>query len=275
MPHGVTMPHGVAMPCTVTPPGGDGAPRGDGASQGDNALRISDVPRGDDAPWGDDAPRGDDALQISDAPWDDDASQGGIPMGAAMPLRTRARGLIQAHPSIQQLRVPVSPRSRLSPPRQDRASSAPGAGTAGCQVAVAVQLPCGSQVSPGTNAAGDLPAPGWPAPNLPCAPAGASLRHPQPHPGAPSHHGDTVAQGKVLPLGLPVFLGVIQHLFNSARGTTRGLEVRGRGRPRCGTGGRVKGAGPGAVGAGASRGSGQRGGAMQGGTFLVLGKEKS
>lgn len=93
MSHGVAMPHRVAMPCTVTPPGGDGAPRGDGASQGDNALQINNVP------WGDDASRGDDALQISDAPWDDDASQGGIPMGAAMPLRTRARELIQAHPS--------------------------------------------------------------------------------------------------------------------------------------------------------------------------------
>lgn len=127
-------------------------------------------------------------MQISDAPWGDDASQGGIPMGAAMPLGTRARELIQAHPSIQQHHccVAVSPRSCLSPPCQDRASSAPSAGTAGCQVAVAVRRPCDLQVSPGTNAAGDLPHSGWPAPSLPHTPAGASLRRPQPHPGAPS-----------------------------------------------------------------------------------------
>lgn len=206
------MPHRMTMPCTVTPPGGDGAPQGDGASQGDNAL------------------------QISDAPWGDDASQGGIPMGAAMPLGTRARELIQAHPSIQQHHccVPVSPRSWLSPPCQDRASSAPSAGTAGCQVAVAVRRPCDLQVSPGTNAAGDLPHSGWPAPSLPHTPAGASLRRPQPHPGAPSRRpprGHAMAQGKALPSGPPGVSGVIQHLFNSVRGTTRGLEVRGRGRP--------------------------------------------
>lgn len=163
-------------------------------------------------------------MQISDAPWDDDASQGGIPMGAAMPLRTRARELIQAHPSIQQHRVPMSPRSRLSPPCQDRASSTPSAGTAGCQVVVA--MPCGVPVTCrcllGQTPLGTCLLRGG---QLRICPVPASTI-PSLTPGLPATTGThAVAQGKALPLGPPVFLGVIQHLFNSARGTTRGVTA--------------------------------------------------